>query len=78
MPLQIANPVVVDKVEKLAKAAGLSKTALVERAVDLLQRESQPAPGNDRLHALLAQLDRVADRADASDPLHWDAIGLPK
>lgn len=78
MPLQIANPVVVDKVEKLAKAAGLSKTALVERAVDLLQRESQPAPGNDRLHALLAQLDRVADRADASDPLPWDAIGLPK
>jgi antitoxin VapB len=28
--------------------------------------------------ALLAQLDRVPDRADAHDPLEWDGSGLPK
>jgi antitoxin VapB len=77
MALQIANPVVVDKVEKLAKATGLSKTALVERAVDLLQRESRPV-ASDHLQALLAQLDRVPDRADAHDPLQWDVLGLPR
>jgi antitoxin VapB len=77
MALQIANPVVVDKVEKLAKATGLSKTALVERAVDLLLRESRPV-SSDRLQALLAQLDRVPDRADAHDPLQWDELGLPQ
>ena len=36
MALQIANPVVVAKVERLARVAGLTKTALVERAVDAL------------------------------------------
>ena len=34
MPLQIANPEVVRKVDELAKATGLSKTAAVGRAVD--------------------------------------------
>jgi antitoxin VapB len=28
--------------------------------------------------ALLAQLDRIPDRSDASDPLEWDDQGLPK
>ena len=36
MTLQITNPVVVDKVGRLAKATGLSKTAVVERALDHL------------------------------------------
>jgi antitoxin VapB len=77
MALQIANPAVVRKVERLAKATGLSKTALVERAVDLLERETRPV-SPERLRALLAQLDRVPDRPDATDPLEWDASGLPK
>lgn len=78
MPLQIANPVVVDKVERLARATGLSKTAAVERAVDLLLRETQGAmePG-ERFAALLAQIDRIPDRPDAHDPLAWDDQGLP-
>ncbi|MBS3958017.1 MAG: type II toxin-antitoxin system VapB family antitoxin [Xanthomonadaceae bacterium] len=78
MALQIANPVVVAKVEKLAKATGLSKTALVERAVDQLQLESQrlTAPGL-RLKSLLKQIDTIPDRLDASDPLDWDENGLP-
>ncbi len=40
MALQIANPAVVSKVERLAKRTGLSKTALVERAIDRLGMET--------------------------------------
>jgi len=77
--LQIANPLVVSKVERLAKRTGLSKTAVVERAVDrLLSETSAPAGQSARLAALLAQLDRIPDRADATDPLRWDENGLPK
>lgn len=76
--LQIANPVVVAKVERLAKATGLSKTAVVERAIDHLARNSLVAPDRGRMAALLAQLDRVPDRRDAFDPLPWDDQGLPK
>ena len=77
MVLKIANPVVVGKVERLAKAACLSKTALVERALDQLLLES-PArtPTAATLAALLAQLDRIPDRADVADVLQWDRHGL--
>ncbi|CDS48432.1 hypothetical protein [Polaromonas sp. CG9_12] len=79
MALQIANPVVVGKVERLAKATGLSKTAVVERALDRLLGETMvKTDGDKRVAALLAQLDRVPDRADAFDPMDWDGQGLPK
>jgi antitoxin VapB len=78
MALQIANPGVVAKVERLAKATGLSKTALVERAVDQLQLEAErmtaPSP---RFKSLLKQIDGIPDRVDAVDPLGWDQDGLP-
>jgi len=77
MALQIANPVVVAKVERLARATGLTKTAVVERAIDRLASETQRSSDPGRLAALLAQLDRVSDREDAYDPLNWDAHGLP-
>jgi antitoxin VapB len=78
MSLQIANPAVVAKVERLAKATGMSKTALVDRAVDQLQRtlERPLAPGG-RLQSLLNQIDAIPERADALDPLGWDENGLP-
>ena len=79
MALQIANPVVVSKVERLAKATGLSKTAAVERAVDRLLSESIGTfDKGERLAALLAQLDRIPERPDAFDPMEWDEHGLPK
>ena len=79
MALQIANPVVVSKVERLARATGLSKTAVVERAVDrLLSETAGPADADERMAALLAQLDRIPDRPDAFDPLAWDSHGLPE
>ena len=79
MPLQIANPTVVRKVDRLAKIAGLSKTAAVERAVDRLLSEAGGATvAAERMAALLAQLDRIPDRRDAFDPLEWDEQGLPQ
>jgi antitoxin VapB len=79
MALQIANPSVVSKVERLAKSTGLSKTAVVERAVDRMLAEASVAPRQvARMAALLAQLDRIPDRIDAADPLAWDELGLPK
>jgi antitoxin VapB len=78
MALQIANPVVVAKVERLARATGLTKTAVVERAIDRLAGETQGAAAPGRMAALLAQLDRIPDRSDAHDPLLWDDQGLPK
>ena len=82
MALQIANPVVVSKVERLARRTGLSKTAVVDRALDRLIDEIGETPGTTsqtaRMAALLAQLDRIPDRAGASDPLEWDEHGLPR
>jgi antitoxin VapB len=79
MALQIANPTVVRKVEQLARIAGLSKTAAVERAVDRLLRESGGTTGAaERMAALLEQLDRIPDRPDAFEPLEWDEHGLPQ
>ena len=78
MALQIANPIVVAKVERLARATGMTKTAVVEKAIDRLAREAQGAADPGRMAALLAQLDRVPDRPDAFEALEWDARGLPK
>ena len=78
MALQIANPAVVDKVARLAQAMGLSKTAVVERALDRLADAATNIPDTpSRMTALLAQLDRVPERKDAFDPLEWDEHGLP-
>jgi antitoxin VapB len=73
MALQIANLEVVEKVERLARATGLTKAALVERAIDRLAKEIEGAANIDRFDTLLAQLDRIPDRVDAYDPLSWDA-----
>jgi antitoxin VapB len=79
MALQIANPVVIDKVERLAKATGLSKTAVVDKALDRLIGETMgETESGSRLAALLAQLDRIPDRPDAFDSMQWDERGLPR
>ena len=79
MALQIANPSVVAKVDKLARARGMTKTAVVEQAIDRWANETHEntvAPG--RMGVILAQLDLIPDRGDAFDPLHWDKNGLPE
>ena len=44
MARQFANPAVVSKVERLSKVTALSKTAVVERAVDVMHVLSGGAP----------------------------------
>jgi antitoxin VapB len=56
----------------------LTKTAVVERAIDRLATETQSGDNPRRLTNLLAQLDQIPDRPDAFEPLDWDAQGLPK
>lgn len=84
MAIQIANPLVVQKIEWLASAMKVGKTAAVEKAIDALGQqwalgESDRNKGgvHDRARTLLAQLDRIPDRSDSFDPLSWDEQGLP-
>ena len=81
MPVQIANPVVVAKIERLAAVTGLTKTAAVENAVDRMLASRQNPSDDDfeaRVQAILAQLDRIPDRADAFEAIQWDEHGLPR
>jgi antitoxin VapB len=77
--LQIANPTVVSKVERLASLAGLSKTRAVERAVDAMLAASAPTEGTRaRMEAILHQIDAIPDLPTAAeDVLVWDEDGLP-
>jgi antitoxin VapB len=80
MAIQIANPAVVAKIEALAKQTGLSKTAAVEKAVDVLLKQenaNRPDEAWHRLEAILAQIDKMPDRPEPYDPLEWDEHGLP-
>jgi antitoxin VapB len=77
MALQIANPTVVEKVERLAKSSGMTKTALVELAVDRLAAEARLPRDPSRIASLLKQMDAIPERLDAEDPLVWDDTGLP-
>lgn len=79
MSLQIADPILVNKVEQIARLAGLSPTAAVERAVDhLLSDLSAKRLGSERMAELLDQIDRIPERTDACNPLSWDDMGLPQ
>lgn len=82
MAIQIANPEVIAKIERLAKIIGMTKTSAVEQAVDLLLSQQSAGAGGDeewrRLDALLEQFDRVPDVAQPFDPLDWDEQGLPR
>jgi antitoxin VapB len=81
MPVQIANPVVVAKIERLAALTGRTKTAAVARAVDGMLANQNISSDDDfeaRAQAILARLDRIPDRVDAFDPFDWDEHGLPR
>lgn len=81
MALQIANPVVVSKIEALARATGLGKTAAVEKAVDRLLADHNLGEQSgvwEEFDAILAQIDRIPDLPNAFDPLDWNEQGLPR
>jgi antitoxin VapB len=80
MALQIANPTVVAKVERLAQATGLTKTAAVEKAVDLLLAQEGTADEAAqwvRMDAILDQIKRLPKNSNPYDPLEWGEHGLP-
>jgi antitoxin VapB len=81
MALQIANPAVIEKIEALARATGLTKTAAVEKAVERMLAErdiAEPSGVWQRFDAILAQIDRIPKVKDAIEPLEWDERGLPR
>jgi antitoxin VapB len=82
VPVQIANPQVVAKIERLSRAIGVGKTAAVEAAVDRMLADVEAAqnagdPWNG-IDAILAQLRRIPVRPDAFDAIEYDENGLPK
>jgi antitoxin VapB len=82
MPIQIANPQVVEKIERLAKIIGAGKTATIEAAVDrMLAQSGAPAKPSDRwrgVEAAIEQLHRLPPRQDAYEAVEYDELGLPK
>lgn len=80
MAVQIANPQVIAKIERLCELTGLGKTATVEAALDLLLEArssvetASPWAGVD---GLIAQLHRLPTRPDAYDAVRYDEKGLP-
>jgi antitoxin VapB len=85
MALQIANPVVVDKIHELARMTGMTKTAAVEKAVDEMLKVRKDAIGIDRttelvrMQSLLAQFDRTRPNSssNSAEAIAWDEFGLP-
>jgi len=81
MAIQIANKIVIQKIEALARADGISKTAAVEKAVDrmLTERQADDDGGDAWQHfdAILAQIDRIPD-VERPEPIEWDDWGLPR
>ena len=79
MELHIANPVVESKVDRLARNLGMTKAAVIERAIDELARTASPTAQTPvrPWNAVLEEFDRIPDREDSSEPLAWGANGLP-
>jgi antitoxin VapB len=81
MAIQIVNPVVLEKISELAKVTGLTKTSVVEKAIDdLLRNQGIDVQTNQskKMLVLLAQFDR-ADKNGSYEKtvITWDENGLP-
>jgi antitoxin VapB len=81
MSIQIANPQVIEKIERLSRLTGLCQAATVKAAVDRMLRElaadasSDPWAGVD---AIVAQLHMLTPRLDSFEAAEYDDVGLPK
>ena len=82
MPVQIANPQVVAKIERLSGVIGVGKTAAVEAAVDRMLDQLNASPvgadpwvGRD---AIIAQMRQISPRPDAFEAVAYDEMGLPR
>jgi antitoxin VapB len=59
-------------------ARRIANPTVVKRASERLADGTRETPATASIAAILAQFDRLPDRADAFDPLDWDADGLPQ
>ena len=81
MPVQIANPLVVAKIERLSRITGLGKTATVEAALDRMLAEAGATSSDSPwagIDAALTHLHRLTPRTDAFEAVEYDEAGLPK
>ena len=78
MTLHIADPMLVAKIERLARETGLSELGVVEQAIDRFAGFADRDEQMHRMKDVLARIDAISDRPDAYDPLEWDEFGLPK
>jgi antitoxin VapB len=83
MALQIANPEVVGKIERLAALIGRTELDTIESAIDrflenVQSKQPQPQTTNSRMLAILARVDSLPDLPNPVNPLCWDPQGLPK
>ncbi len=80
MSVQIANPTVIAKIERLARATGQGKTAAVEAALDKMLAELGEVDAPEvwsTFDAIVAQLHRLPARADTFEAVAFDENGLP-
>jgi antitoxin VapB len=88
--VQIANPLVVQKIERLAQTMKLGKTAVIDRALDLLAEQGQqnnmtiptlalvaPLTPQQKFLNILAEIHKIPDQPNPIDPFNWDEHGLP-
>jgi antitoxin VapB len=81
MSVQIADPQVIEKIERLSRLTGLGQTATVEAAVDRMLAELEGDASSDPwagVDAIVAQLHRIPLRPDNFKAVEYDDIGLPK
>jgi hypothetical protein len=81
MALQIAIRSSSQRSSALARATGLTRTAVVEGAAEalLLDRCADQMRGmRHRINAILSQIDRIPHLPEPIDPLDWGESGLPR
>jgi antitoxin VapB len=76
--IQLANPQVVEKVNRLAKQRGLTKTKVIDRALDVFSASQLEVAEPAAFDALFRQMDQIQDLPVSRNPLEWDEQGLPK
>ncbi len=70
MANQVANSMIVAKVDRVERATGLSIPAVVGLALDLwLSEVSEPTDQSERMAARIAQLDRTPYRTAGSESI---------
>lgn len=71
MAIQIADSTIVSKVDRVARATGLSMNAVVELALDLwLSEMAASSEQTAHMAARMAELDGIADRSPSSKPVN--------